>query len=108
MASSPCCTLLAELLESDATKPSDELAGKLRDFLASFGGLSETEQNEIRSVLTEPEARKIASFSVVAAQQALLERDEQWLSWSLRAHDVEQFREDPRNNLRLLAVTNYA
>jgi hypothetical protein len=47
--------------------------------------------------LTPPEARKVASFSVVAAEQALVDRDEQWLSWSLRVHDLEQFRDERRS-----------
>jgi hypothetical protein len=101
-----CLRLLTDLLEG--APGTDELAHTLRDFLHCFEQLTETEQDEIRSLLTAPEARKIASLSVTAAQRALIEKDEQWLVLSLRAHDVEQFRDDPRNNFRLLVVTYYA
>jgi hypothetical protein len=103
---SRCCDLLADLLNanmSDAGVPSN-----LRAFLECFETLAPAEQEEVRRVVTEPEARKIASLGVAAAEQALRERDPKWLAWSIKAHDLEQFREDPRNNLRLLAVTNYA
>jgi hypothetical protein len=105
---SRCCELLVSLLDSEARTEADVLAGKLRDFLECFVSLSTSEQEEIRSVLMTPEARRIASLSVLAAEQALLSQDDEWLTWSLVAQDVEQFRDDPRNNLRLLAVTHYA
>lgn len=107
-ASIRCCGLLTELLALDAATESKDAAHKLRDFLECFVGLSMSEQEEMRSLLHPPEARQLASLSVVAAEQALAEKQDAWLTWALLAHDVEHFRDDPRNNLRLLVVVAYA
>jgi hypothetical protein len=105
---SQCRALLAEVLAADANAHPEDAALKVRSLLQCFTRLPAAEQDEIRALLQPPEARMVASFSVAAAEQALAERDERWLEWSLLAHDVEQFRDDPRNNLILLAVTDYA
>ena len=99
--------LLTDLVASDA-RNSEATALLLREFLRRFAQSSEKERDEMRAVLTEPEARKIASLSLVAAEQALADRDPSWLDWSLWAHDLEQFRQDPRDNMRLLPATEYA
>ncbi|HKP60384.1 MAG TPA: hypothetical protein VJV78_26845 [Polyangiales bacterium] len=99
--------LLTALL---ATDPRDSAAAalSLREFLQEFARAPELERAKLRSLLSDPEARQVASSSVVAAEQALATRDPSWLTWSLWAHDVEQFRQDPRDNIRALSVTDYA
>jgi hypothetical protein len=105
---SQCCTQLAAALDADANANPAGAAVALRSFLESFLALDESERDEIRSLLQPPEARKIAGLGVVASEEALAQRAPEWLKWSLLAHDVEQFRDDPRNNYPLLAVTAYA
>jgi hypothetical protein len=103
-----CCALLADALSHSAKRDWGATAHMLKLFLGCFSKLSSGGQDAIRDLLTDTEARMIASLSVTAAASAISERSVDWLQWSLLAHDVEQFREEPRNNLRLLAVTNYA
>jgi hypothetical protein len=103
-----CCELLGDLLALDATETAVTTAYKLRDCIKCFVELSPTDQEAVRSILTLQEARRVASLSVSAAEQGLRDQDEDWITWAILTHDVEQFRDDPRNNIRLLAVAHYA